>query len=93
MKKSYEIDLVKNIKYDYEITVPKGSYNDSVDYVLLGIGTAEIYMIEKENINLAEVKLLKDMKKKLQADAQIAIEKIEEKIQSLLAISHDGSAQ
>jgi hypothetical protein len=30
------------------------------------------------------------MKQKLQADAQVAIEKIEEKIQSLLAIGHDS---
>lgn len=89
MKKTYEIDLVKNTIYNYEILVKKGEYSEAKDYVVLGTGFAEIELFDKESVTLAEVKSLEDMKQKLQADAQVAIEKIEEKIQSLLAIGHD----
>ena len=86
--KQMKVFLLKSIKYDYERLSAEQSLGD--DYALIGSGTATITMLPKDEVVKNQVDALKAAKQVIQANCQLEIESIDDKIQSLLAIGHDG---
>ena len=60
------------------------------DYTLLGTGTVTINMIGQKEVVLSQIEKLKASKKTIRANCQLEIESIDDRIQSLLAIGHEG---
>jgi len=87
MLTTFSIEIYQHINYGYTVIAKKGFYNKAdTDYVLTATGTATIKELEEKDQQLAAVEQLRLKKQKLQADTEIALEKIDERIQSLLAI-------
>ena len=86
--KQMKVFLLKSIKYDYEHLSAEQSLGD--DYALIGSGTATITMLPKDEVVKTQVDALEKSKNMVLANCQLEIESIDDKIQSLLAIGHDG---
>lgn len=92
--KEFNIEMLKSIKYHYTIIAEEGKYGkDDTDYIVVARGTATMKPVSEQDENLEEIEKLCLLKVKLQADTEVQLEKIEGKIQSLLAIEYDGSAE
>jgi len=87
--KQVEVFLFNNIKHGYEI-VCCSDMKGCGDYVLLGSGMATFNMLSVVDVNRVQIDALNASKKEIQAQCQIEIESIDDRIQSLLAIGHDG---
>ena len=59
-------------------------------YVVAGKGTATITLMDHADVVNAQIEALEKAKQLAQAECQQKLAKIDEKIQSLLAITHDG---
>ncbi len=68
------------------------TYNDLDDYILLGTCEAEFVMVDPAEVTLAHIARLEAAKQKELADSYLRVKAIDEKIQSLLAITHDAFA-
>jgi len=86
--KQMEVFLLKSIKCGFELFHTDQSLGE--DYVLIGSGTATITMLPKEEVVKNQVDALEKSKNMVLANCQLEIESIDDKIQSLLAIGHDG---
>jgi len=86
--KQMEVFLLKNIKCDFEIIHTDQKLG--ADYALIGSGTTTITMLHKEEVVKNQVDALEKSKNMVLANCQLEIESIDDKIQSLLAIGHDG---
>lgn len=86
-----EVFLTKSINSGYEhisdTNLAEGCFSE--EYILIGKGTATIE-IDDSDVTEKVVACLNRQKQKLIADHVVEIEKLDEKIQSLLAIGHDG---
>lgn len=89
MKRTIEISLYKNIAYGYETYRIAGELDNSPEHIALGSGFAEIEIIDNEAATVAEVEKLREIKSKTLAEQCLVIERIDDKIQSLLAIGHE----
>lgn len=91
MSKQIKIWMIKSIEYGTELIIDYDPSRMS-DYIVLGEGFAEITPTDTDP-HLTEAEALERKKSDMMADHELAIEKIDERIQSLLAISHSGSEQ
>jgi hypothetical protein len=87
--KTMDVFLHKSVQYGSE-SIMKQEDMTEFGYVLLGKGTTTITMLDHSEVVAKEVESLKAAKQLMNADHQVKLEKIDEKIQSLLAISHEG---
>jgi|GEM_PF-4116327 len=62
------------------------------EYILIGTGMATINMLPSVDVNQSQIALLQKNKQAIQAKCQVQIESIDDRIQSLLAIGHEGAA-
>ena len=60
------------------------------EHILIGTGMATINMLPSVDLNQSQIALLQKNKQAIQANCQVQIESIDDRIQSLLAIGHDG---
>ena len=88
--KQLEVFLFKSIKYDHELFHTDQNLGEGNDYALLGSGTVTIKMLPKDEVVKTQVDALEKSKNMVLANCQLEIESIDDKIQSLLAIGHDG---
>jgi hypothetical protein len=92
--KEFNIEMLRHTKYGYTVIAEKGKYGkDDAEFVLVARGIAIMQPVPENEQQLEEIEKLCLQKVKLQADTEVQIEKIEERIQSLLSIGHDGSAE
>jgi len=87
--KQIKVFLYKNTKFEFE-SVSSEDMSFSNDYMLLGVGTATIDMLPDTDVAQNYIDSLEKSKQKVLAYCQLEIESIDDKIQSLLAIGHDG---
>ena len=87
--KQMEVFLINNIRHGFE-TVSLTDMEGCEDYVLLGSGMATINMLPNGEVTQAQIDALNASKQSIQAKCQVEIESIDDRIQSLLAIGHDG---
>jgi hypothetical protein len=89
-----KIEIYKHIIHGYTVMAEEGFYSKrDTDYVLTATGTAEFEDVPEKNQQLAAVEQLRQKKQLIMAETEITLEKIEEKIQSLLAIAQDYSGE
>jgi len=85
-----EVFLLKNVKHGFETVHISDMSIDFKDYVLLGKGITTLHLLSHAEANRAEIKALKNSRQEIQAKCQLEIESIDGRIQSLLAIGHEG---
>jgi len=88
--KQVEVFLLRNIQFDLEMMHTKPELGSAGEYVVLGSGTVTITMLPKAEVANNQVDALKKSKQMVLAKCQLEIESIDDRIQSLLAIGHDG---
>jgi hypothetical protein len=91
MQKTFNIEVYRHINYGYTVIVKEcDHYKDNAEYVLIATGTATTEDEAQETVLNAQIDALKSAKREVQANCEIMLEKLEEEIQSLLAIAHSG---
>lgn len=88
--KQMEVFLLKNIKYGYELVHTEPKLGAGNDYAVLGSGIVTIKMLPLEEVVKKQVNALEKSKNIVLAKCQLEVESINDRIQSLLAIGHDG---
>jgi hypothetical protein len=92
--KTINIEMYKHIIHGYTVITEEGFYSKKdTDYVLTATGTGEFEDVSEKDQQLAAVEQLRQKKQSIMAQTEITLEKIEEKIQSLLAIAQDYSGE
>ena len=88
--KQMEVFFLKSIRFGYEVIHTDQYLGEGTDYALLGSGTATITMLPEEEVVKKQVDALEKSKQVVLAKCQLEVESIDDKIQSLLAIGHEG---
>ena len=88
--KQVEVFLLKNVKHGFETVHTNNMSINCKDYVLLGKGMTTLHLLSHTEANRAEIKALENSRQEIQAKCQLEIESIDDRIQSLLAIGHEG---
>jgi hypothetical protein len=86
--KTVKVYKYKNIKVNYDFISDYEKHADT-EHVLLGVGEAVIELLPQETVVNMHIEALKSAKKEVQANCEVMLEKLDEKIQSLMAISHE----
>ena len=71
------------------VDMSKGCFAN--EYILVGSGMATINMLDSVDVNQSQIALLRKNRQTIQAKCQVEVESIDDRIQSLLAIGHDGA--
>ena len=81
-------------EFTIEYSTTKSKSNDYTIYILVETLKVEVPKITASNevLTLEQVEQLREVKSKLQAEAQVQINNIDEQINSLLAIEHKDAA-
>jgi len=81
-----EIAIFKNIELDFE-TIEKKSFEDVPRYVRMSeYIDIDFVMLKPDTVAAKEVSILKDAKKKIQAETELKLNNIDRKIGELLAL-------
>jgi len=92
MKKSYEIEKLRNIKHGYTVSAEKGKYSSAdTEFVLIGKGTALMDEINESNQFVAAVEQLKAQKIEIKLESDNKLILIDNIIQKFQLASHIGS--
>ena len=83
-----KVHLFRNINYGGETLWFKPEFTE--DYILIGIGECEFELLPDDEQVKAAVESLEAAKQKERAESQVRMNNLDARIQSLLAISHDG---
>ena len=88
-----DLILVLDVGGNSRVTAAENEPHIGKDEVVIGRGSAVFETTSKAENDLAIIAKLKEAKQLLQAQTQARLDAMDARIQSLLAITHDGSAE